>query len=135
MKIYIVKSAEGTWDDYHSWNEKAFISKEKAEEYAKELDKKHYYRPEFITEKFEDLFNEAGDIFEENNPYPKYNDPDYKKLYVHWKENEKKFIIQYMRDREINITPETYEEYIEWMYDGQYYDWDDCKIEEIELEE
>ena len=129
-KIYIVKSSEGEWEDYHSWNEKAFISREKAEEYVKELDKKHYHAPEFITKEFEDLYNEAGDIFDENNPYPNYN---YNELVNQWEENEQKFIIQYIKDRGINITPEMYKEYEEWLMDGRYYKWHDCEIEEIEL--
>ena len=135
MKIYIVKSSEGEWEDYRSWNEKAFVSKEKAEEYAKELDKKHYYKPEFITEEFEDLYNEAGDIFYEDNEYPKYDNPNYDELTSQWYENEQKFIIQYMKDRGINITPEMYKEYEDWILDGRYYVWDDCTIEELELVE
>ena len=135
MKIYIVTSSEGKWEDYHSWNEKAFISKEKAVEYAKELDKKHYYKPEFITEEFEDLYNEADDIFYQDNPYPEFKDPNHDKLASQWEENQQKFIIQYMQDRGVNITPEMYKEYEEWMIDGKYYSWSDCEIEEIELVE
>lgn len=135
MKIYIVKSSEGHWEDYHSWNEKAFISKEKALEYAKELDKKHYYKPEFITEEFEDLYNEADDIFSEDNPYPSYKDPNYDKLVLLWEENNQRFIIQYMNDKEINITSEMFKEYEEWVSIEQYEYWHDCDIEEIELVE
>lgn len=135
MIIYIVKSSEGHYEDYNVWNEKAFISKEKAEKYAKELDKKHRYKPEFITDLFEDFYNEGEDIFYENNPYPSFKDPDYENLRNKFEEECNKFIITHIQDNGINITPEMLKEYEEWVSDVQFYDWHDCEIEEIELVE
>jgi hypothetical protein len=46
-KIFIVQSSAGSYDDYHVWNERAFISREKAELYAKEIDLSHNLSPIF----------------------------------------------------------------------------------------
>lgn len=130
-KIYIVQSSEGIYEDFHVWNEKAFTKKEEAEKYAKKLDKQHNSRPDFLTEKFKEDFEDI----EENLPewgscYLSGEE------YADWvsKQNarEDAEIIEGMIKRGYTFNKKMYDEYRNWESE-QYYEWHPCVVEEIEL--
>lgn len=135
MKIYIVKSSRGGYEDYHEWNEKAFYKKEDAEKYTKELDKEYNYKPEFITDSFEKAYRdaeyEAPDWPDYEEPIS-YNSEEYQKYLEDNLEAECNFTINYLKDKGFEVTKEmldTYENWISYQYDKYY----PCKIEELEL--
>ena len=57
--IYIVYGSEGSHDDYHEWDVKAFISKEKAKQFV-----------ELLKEEAERVFEHNKEVFEKY-PFPK----------------------------------------------------------------
>ena len=136
-KIYIVKSTEGLYEDYRSWNEKAFIKKEDAEKYAKLLDEARRYKPPFITDEFISALQEC----EYELPTWEYFPggpltPENEKEWTQWNNNQKekqmKLLIDLMSKKGYSLTKELYSQYDQWASDS-YNEWHDCKIEEIEL--
>ena len=57
--IYIVYGSEGSHDDYHEWDIKAFISKDKAEQFV-----------ELLKEEAKRVFEHNKEVFEKY-PFPK----------------------------------------------------------------
>lgn len=137
-KIYIVKSSSGYYEDYRSWNEKAFNKKEDAEAYAKKLDEQHYFKPHFITEEFENLLDECGELLPEWEDCPYYPVTDENMdAYYKWVEEqnakELQTLIDLMYKRGQFMTESMYNQYNQWC-DNKFADWHDCTVEELELE-
>lgn len=91
-KIYLVECGEGEWEDSYSWIEKAFVNRNKAEKFAKEVDEKHDYQPVFDSELWDEITCQVEEYFEK---YPDtcFNEFCGKKdCYDKWKK----------RDEEIN---------------------------------
>lgn len=132
-KIYIVKSSCGDYDEYGHWNEKAFVHKEDAEAYAKELDAQHRYKPRFITTQFEDSINECRNLLPAWGSDPYKDDPE---KHIEWLEkrieNDINTLYKLMCERGIFMTPEMYEQYIDWE-NRMYEKYRDCEIEELEI--
>lgn len=107
MKIYIVKSS----CDDQDFNEKAFVNKEDARKFAKELDIKHENRPEFITD---DLIKEYYSLCNSTPDWgegPKFvEDP---KEYAEWNrrcfEKDIEYIISELDKKGYNITKQMLE--------------------------
>lgn len=134
-KIYIVKSSSGSYNTYSHWNEKAFINKEDAEAYAKELDTCHKYKPSFITDEFEKVLEDCQLSLPEWEPCPFKIDTDRDK-HIAWvdahNERDAKMLCDLMYERGQFMTLEMYDQYDRW-YENQWEEWNDCEIEEIEL--
>ena len=116
-KIYIVVSSSGYYDGYSCWNEKAFLSEEKAKAYAKELDDSHFNKPDFITDEFEQAINDCFELAPEWEKNP-YNCSTERYKYLEWidkqNEKEKQFVINLMCKKGYNITEAMYNSYLEW---------------------
>lgn len=134
-KIYIVKSSSGSYEDYSCWNEKAFTNRDEAEAYAKELDKQHFYKPQFITDDFERLIGECEDLIPEweDSPYDLLTQKD---KYLEWCDQnnarDTKLLINLMYERGQFMTEAMYDSYNDW-HDNNYREWYNCEIEELEL--
>lgn len=136
-KIYIVKSSSGSYDDYRCWNEKAFIKQEDAKVYAKELDKKHYYKPPFITDKFIELIEECEDLVPNWESFPEYpitdaNRDAYNKWIANQVDKQVKTLLELLYTRGLFITEQMYDAYQAWR-SNEDEEWHNCIIEEIEL--
>lgn len=135
-KIYIVKSSEGEYEDYHIWNEKAFLKKEDAEAFAKELDNEHNKCPQFVTDEFICLLRECENKLPKWEDFPEQLTTENKEAYFKWhNEQEKKqnkLLFELMYQRGQFMTQEMYDQYNEWE-DNSYTHWYPCKIEELEL--
>lgn len=135
-KIFIVKSSEGEYENYHVWNEKAFTKREDAEAYAKQLDKEHNQRPYFITDEFICLLRECEDELPEWEAFPEKITPENRKKLLQWADNQEKkrneLLFDLMRKRGQFMTQAMYDQYSEWE-NNSYINWHECKIEEIEL--
>lgn len=136
-KIYIVKSSEGEYEDYHVWNEKAFIKREDAEAYAKQLDKEHNQRPNFITDKFICLLRECEEELPEWEDFPEEKiTPENRERWLQWQEEQEnkqnKLLFDLMYKRGQLMTQAMYDQYNEWE-SNSYTNWHDCSIEELEL--
>lgn len=130
-KIYLVVSNRGQYEDYQEFNEKAFVSKKKAEEYAKKLDKEHISKPDFVTDSFED------DYFSCEEDLPDW--PDYDKTLESYEEYQKRYsaidkevMCELMNKLGYNITPKMCDQFEEYL-SNKMDDWYPCTIEEIEL--
>ena len=137
-KIYIVKSSKGSYEDYRSWNEKAFTDKHKAAEYAYMLNKAHEYKPEFITEELQSNYSECYDNLHEWGEFPSMPNTDNKRSeYTKWVNNtiekDREIIIDEMYKRGFFLTKNMIEQYERWE-DNQYEDYHKCTIEELDLE-
>lgn len=136
MKIYVVKSSRGEWEDYLVWNEKAFYKKEDAEKYAKELDAKHRAKPSFITDSFENDMMEGDELTPDWPPYDGPTSPVDMEHYSQWvKEQQQKemdFLVNFMNEKGHNVTVENLTDYYEWE-SNSYHDWHDCRVEELEI--
>lgn len=134
-KIYIVISSCGQYEDYHHWNEKAFLNKNDAIKYAKELDKLHSDKPAFITDEFEKILNDCEFELPDWEDFPG-DDIKEKDKYFKWQEEQEqkqnKLLFEMMYQRGQFITQEMYDQYISWK-DNEYNDYFDCKVEELEL--
>ena len=134
-KIYIVQSSFGEYEDYRVKNEKAFVSRKAAEEYAKALDIAHQSKPEFITDEFINILMECEDKLPEWDNYPgNYNEnPEaYRKWQKEQEEKQNKRLFGLMYERGQFMTQEMLDQYEDWesrQYDSYY----DCNIEELEL--
>lgn len=136
-KIYIVKSSEGEYEDYHVWNEKAFTKREDAEAYAKQLDKEHNQRPHFITDKFICLLRECEEELPEWEDFPEEKiTPENRKRWLQWWEEQEnkqnKLLCDLMYKRGQFMTQAMYDQYNEWE-SNSYTNWHNCSIEELEL--
>lgn len=136
MKIYVVKSSCGEYEDYSIWNEKAFYKKEDAEKYAKELDTKHREKPSFITD---DFINNLYDCEYRVPEWASYEGPtnpidvdEYRKWVREQQNKEIELLIKYMAERGHELTKEKYEIFEEWN-ENAYREWHDCSIEELEI--
>lgn len=83
-EIYLVITSEGDYEDYFEHIERAYISKEAAEKYAKELNHKYDFITPKVIEDYENAENYVYDYQERNpdlfkNPY-NYNDNQEKYL-------------------------------------------------------
>ena len=137
-KIYIVKSSEGEYEDYHCWNEKAFIKREDAEAYAKFLDEKHNDKPQFITDTFLSILNDCEWELPDWEDFPeKKITSENRDRWLQWQEEQEEKHIQLLIDLMYKkgqfITREMYDQYIQWESDS-YIRWHNCQIEELELE-
>ena len=138
-KIYIVQSSRGEYDDYTVYNERAFTNREKAEEYAEELNRIHNHVPSFVTPEFEDSFADAEgevNILMENYPdfeeKPISNWDKYKEYLDQYKKEQDKHLIDILYKMSFMVTPQMLEDYRNYL-DMQFEDWNSCSIEEIEL--
>lgn len=135
-KIYIVKSSEGEYEDYRVWNEKAFLKREDAEAYAKELDNKRNKRPHFVTDEFIRLLKECESELPECEVFPEQLTTKNREAYFKWydeqDEKQNKRLFELMCKRGQFMTPEMYDQYNEWE-NNSYTRWYPSKIEELEL--
>lgn len=134
-KIYIVKAPSGSWETYTCYIAKAFTNRVDAEAYAKDLDREHYYKPQFITDEFEALYNECEDLLPEweDSPISPSVDIDaYRKWIDETNEVDIQRICDLMYERGQYVSREMHDQYIRWR-DDQSEEWHDCIIEEIEL--
>ena len=135
-KIYIVKSSEGEYEDYHIWNEKAFLTREDAEAYAKELDNEHNKRPHFVTDEFICLLRECESKLPEWEDFPEQLTTENRETYFKWQEEQEKkqnkLLFELMYKRGQFMTQEMYDQYNEWE-NNSYTRWYPCEIEELEL--
>lgn len=135
-KIYIVKSSEGEYEDYCVWNEKAFLKREDAEAYAKELDNEHNQRPHFVTDEFIRLLKECESELPECEDFPEQLTTKNREAYFKWydeqDEKQNKRLFELMCKRGQFMTPEMYDQYNEWE-DNSYTRWYPSEIEELEL--
>lgn len=136
-KIYIVKSSEGEYEDYHVWNEKAFTKREDAEAYAKQLDKEHNYRPQFITDAFLSTLRDCEYELPDWEEFPEEKiTPENKNRWLKWQEEQEEkqiqLLINLMYQKGQFMTRDMYEQYEEWE-NNSYTNWYDCSIEELEL--
>lgn len=131
-KIYIVQSSCGEYEDYHIWNEKAFSSKEKAEQYAKELDKKHDNKPSFITDEFINAYDEVY------NEIPDFEDFDSnKETYLEWHKrlslHDDFHMVKGLISRGFEISIKMLRDFEKWESDS-YREWHPCTVEELDLD-
>lgn len=134
-KIYIVKSSKGSYEDYFCYNEKAFVNREDAEVYAKELDQKHYCKPQFITDSFECLVRECEDLIPDWEDYPEHPIVDfdaYNKWVNEHNEKDEELMCKLMYEHGQYMTREMYDQFNAWR-GNEYDEWHNCEIEEIEL--
>lgn len=136
-KIYIVKSSEGDYEDYHTWNEKAFTKREDAEEYAKLLDKEHNARPHFVTDEFICLLRECENELPDWEDFPEEKITDENRdRYFRWQEEQEekqnKLLFDLMYQRGQYMSKEMLDQYDQWE-SNSYTNWHDCEIEELEL--
>lgn len=135
-KIYIVKSSEGEYEDYHVWNEKAFTKKEDAEAFAKLLDKEHNSRPQFVTDEFLCLLRQCEDELPDWEDFPEQMTLENREDWLKWQEEQDekqtKLLLDLMYKRGQFMTREMYDQYTAWESDS-YTNWHKCEIEEIEL--
>lgn len=135
-KIYIVRSSNGEYEDYEEWNEKAFLKREDAESFAKELDDKHNERPHFITDEFIDLLKECECELPDWEAFPEKVTNENIDAWIKWqeeqerKQNELLFDLMYKRGQ--FMTQAMYDQYLEWE-EKNYKKWNNCLIEELEL--
>lgn len=137
-KIYIVKSSSGEYEDYYTINEKAFLSKEKAEQYVKQITDEINKKPSFLTEDIATLIDEAyieTPDWEDYSGEVPINTDERRKDYFAWQEEmtkrDNEFIISYAAERGITLTTEMIQEYDlykSWIQDNVTYD-----IEELDL--
>lgn len=114
-KVYVVRSARGLNDEYETWNEKCFLDREKAVEYAEKLDQEHITKPHFVTDKFErDLRKCSKELL---NAEPS-----------EWKQK----IIDKMYAKGWLLTENMLDTYMDWR-SRKYADWHKCDIDELEL--
>ena len=139
-KIYVVISSSGEYEDYRTWNEKAFANKKKAEEYAKELDKQHNERPSFVTDAFIENYDECYNNLPDWEPYSNEDatsfilSEDYYKWEKEQRDKDTELLIKEMYKKGFLLTKEMINQYEEWnsrSYDNYY----DCFVEELELDE
>lgn len=131
-KIYIVQSSCGEYEDYRIWNEKAFTSKEKAEQYAKELDEKHNSRPSFITDEFIEAYNE---VYDEIPDFEEYNSD--KETYFEWHKrlrlHDDYHMVKGLISRGFEVSIKMLRDFEEWE-SNSYDEWSPCNIDEIDFE-
>ena len=134
QKIYVVESASGVYEDYRCWNEKAFINKEEAEAYAKELDEKHRAKPQFVNDEFEKAYSECYDSLPEwgEGPDLRKDENAYFKWLKDCEKKDREYIIAEMYKKGFFLTEEMIEQYEKYEADS-YEDWHDCRVEELEL--
>lgn len=126
MKIYVVNESKGSYDDFYTSPVRAFVSKEKAEQFAKELDKSHYI-PDFISDKLSDNYKEWEEKWDEDNPYDYIaTDSTYDQK---WETDRNNYL------KEQGLTDEQIKAFIQWEDNDQFEDWNESFIIEIELEE
>lgn len=73
MIIYILEAHQGSWEDKHQWNVKAFGTKERAEEYKAELEKEQEDETADAN-RYIDMHEDHGcvlDLDEDGYPYCK----------------------------------------------------------------
>ena len=136
-KIYIVKSSEGEYENYHFRNEKAFTKKKDAEAYAELLDKKHNYRPQFITDAFLSTLRDCEYELPDWEEFPEEKiTPENKNRWLKWQEEQEEkqiqLLINLMYQKGQFMTKDMYEQYEEWG-NNSYTCWHPSEIEEIEL--
>lgn len=134
-KIYVVKSSSGSYDTYFCHNEKAFINKSDAEKYARDLDNEHYFKPHFVTDEFEAIYNECEDLLPEWGDSPISPSVDinaYKEWINKCCEEDIEKMCNLMYERGWYLSKEMYHQYNRWK-DYQSDEYYDCEIEEIEL--
>lgn len=135
-KIYIVKSSEGEYEDYHIWDERAFLKREDAEAFAKELDNEHNKRPQFVTDEFICLLRECESQLPDWEDFPEKVTDENRDAWFKWqeeqerKQNELLFDLMYKRGQ--FMTQAMYDQYNEWE-DNSYTRWYPSEIEELEL--
>lgn len=134
-KVYVVKSSCGEYEDYSCWNEKAFLNKEDAKKYAKELDDKHFNKPSFITDEFAQAIQECEFDLPDYEDFPDEITNENRDDYLKWLEQQEnkqtKMLIDMMYKKGYFLTEEMYAQFNEWLdRQGDYYD---CEIEELEL--
>lgn len=127
-KIYLVVSNSGEYEDYHSWNEKAFIKREDAEKYADELKSQRSTKPQFVTDEFEIAYENV-----ENN-LPMWEKEDdtipFEDWYEEQSKKEMKLTCEELYKMGFMVTEQMLHDYEEWVNNiGDY----DNSIEEIEL--
>lgn len=136
-KIYIVQSSQGEWEDYSCWVEKAFVSKEKALEYAKSLDNSRENAPQFITTEFIEAYQECllnAPIPPKFNDFPitKENSKAYYKFQLDNFKQEREYLKSAMYEKGFLVTDNMLNDYDDWE-DNSFNKWNPCIVVEIEL--
>ena len=135
-KIYIVQSSAGAYEDYHIWNEKAFLKKEDAEAFAKELDNEHNKCPQFITDEFIQCLKDCEHQLPDWDDFPEKVTAENKDKWLKWQkeqeEKQNKLLFELMYEQGQFMTQEMYDQYEEWE-SNSYIQWYPCNIEELEL--
>lgn len=141
-KIYIVQSSQGSYEDYFVKNEKAFISRDKAKEFAKCLDETRLLEPVFDN----DLWNDGWNyVYELEDKYPGkfsntivYNPADtseYDKREAEIINLEYKEFLSYVSNKSQKKYTlddvEKHQQYVDCQY-SQYYP---CTIKELDLDD
>ena len=134
--IYIVKSSCGNYDDYREWNEKAFTSKEKAEEYVKFLNNFRSTPPKFVTDDFTKAYIECyGNLPDwEGYSYPVKDRDEYNEWLEERYYRDLIILSEELNKRGFSVSIDDLEEYDNWR-SIQLMDYHKCTIEELELNE
>lgn len=141
-KIFIVQTSYGTYEDFHIHNEKAFISHEKAKEYAKELDDIHNRKPVFTEDTWDEAWEYISNI-EEKEPNRFINNIKYcpENMEEWTKRNEEtendlhQELLNYIHKHvSTKYTLDDILQHVE--YDNaKYMDYHPCGIKELELDD
>ena len=134
MKIWIVKSIQE--DPDFEMVERAFLTEEAANNYAKQLDKEHSEKPQFVNPEFEKAFDNVVGSIPNWDPYTgeRGNMDDWFAYYDEQYAKETKFIIDEMYKRGFFITEQMVREYDVYL-DYSQYTWLPCEVVQITLEE
>lgn len=114
-----------------------FGKRKDAEAYAELLDKKHNYRPQFITDTFLSTLRDCKYELPDWEEFPEEKiTPENKNRWLKWRDeqNEKEIqlLINLMYQKGQFMTKDMYEQYEEWE-NNSYTCWHPSEIEEIEL--
>lgn len=123
--IYVVKKAEGKYEDYREYNVKAFTDKAIAEEYMISIS--GIKTPQFITPEFREAIDTL-DLPEWDNKSLDESIGDWNKRNT---DRENQFIIDEMHKQGFFVTTTMIDAYYDWVYkreDTEYF------IEELKLE-
>lgn len=141
-KIFLVKGSCGSYDDFLSWIECAYLTKEKAEECARKLGKSHQYQQPFEDDVWFDVLGIFEEMLEnhdiEESVYENslvWDDPKYEEIEQKVKDNFANTYLGILH--KMGLTKATLEDVMiqmecyEHRYDGKYL----YNVEEVTLYE
>lgn len=134
--------SSGSYDDYVSWAERAYLTKEKAEEYAKKLGKKHQHTQVFEDEVWYGVVQTFDDILESNemdgNDYVNsldWDDPKYNERENEVNENTAKLFLDILHKQGLTkATLEDVKTQMDWG-ENRYMEYHPYSVKEIALYE